>query len=212
MLYDGDIFEHNGNRFKVTFPPDWDRWAPWDEEDGHGPVSDWTTRAKRPGELILARDGCRYQYYDFAEACRIARRDGWGPGFYHQREERGANGLRRGYAQWYVGRQLHTYTGEWRDDEYLWDGAREAMRASYPSARAYAAAAAMADYDRLRQWCDDQWCYVGVVVELVDEEDEPVSCHGASLWGIESDAGDYLEEVARELADEVIADFRAVVS
>lgn len=53
--------------------------APWEEHDGHGPVSDWTSREKRPGELELCSDsrGGKKRYYDFAEACRIARRDGW---------------------------------------------------------------------------------------------------------------------------------------
>ena len=60
---------------------DMDHRSPWTEEDGHGPVSEWTTRAKLPGELVLNDDGNRQRsrrYYDFAEACRIARRAGWG--------------------------------------------------------------------------------------------------------------------------------------
>ena len=31
--------------------------APWEEHDGHGPVSEWTRRAKRPGEIVLVKDG-----------------------------------------------------------------------------------------------------------------------------------------------------------
>jgi hypothetical protein len=52
--------------------------APWDHECGHGPVTDWTTRAKQPGERVLIGDrrGAK-RYYDFAEAVRIAKRDGW---------------------------------------------------------------------------------------------------------------------------------------
>lgn len=45
--------------------------------DGHGPVTAWTTRSKHPGELVINKDRGRARYYDFAEACRIARRDGW---------------------------------------------------------------------------------------------------------------------------------------
>ena len=52
---------------------------PWKEHDGHGPVSDWTSRAKRPGERILAQDAGSYRYYDVEEATKIAKRDGWGP-------------------------------------------------------------------------------------------------------------------------------------
>lgn len=216
MLYDGDTFEHDGNTFKVTFPRDDYHGAPWDEEGGHGPVSEaprgrnyhgYTSKA--PGEMLLG-DGW---IYDFAEACRIARRDGWGPAFYQQIVETSANGLRRINAHWYIGRELHAFTSYWSDDlNPCYADARDAMRASYPSARAYAAAAAMADFDRLRRWCAGHWCYVGVVVELCDDEGETVGGYSASLWGIESDAGDYLEEVARELADEVIAGFRAIAS
>jgi hypothetical protein len=50
---------------------------PWKEHDGHGPVTDWTSRDKRPGEMVLNSDRHSKRYYDFAEAVRIARRDGW---------------------------------------------------------------------------------------------------------------------------------------
>ncbi len=72
-----DIIEHNGLRYKVTIERDDFIGAPWDECDGHGPVSEWTSRAKQAGELVLAQDRGSYRYYDFAEACRIALRDGW---------------------------------------------------------------------------------------------------------------------------------------
>lgn len=52
---------------------------PWKEHDGHGPVSDWTSRPKRPGERVLHTDGGSYRYYDVAEATKIAKRDSWGP-------------------------------------------------------------------------------------------------------------------------------------
>lgn len=57
---------------------DGDQDAPWDRECGHGPVSEWTTRAKQLGERVLVEDrrGAK-RYYDFAEAVRIAKRDGW---------------------------------------------------------------------------------------------------------------------------------------
>ena len=73
-----DTIEHNGLTFRVTKEHDHDAGAPWEREDGHGPVSDWTTRGKFPGELVINKDRGRFRYYDFAEACRIARRDGWG--------------------------------------------------------------------------------------------------------------------------------------
>jgi len=62
-------------RIEVTY--DESHGAPWEEEDGHGPVSDWTTRDKAPGERVLHEDGRHKRYYDVAEAMKIARRDGW---------------------------------------------------------------------------------------------------------------------------------------
>jgi hypothetical protein len=51
---------------------------PWNEHDGHGIVSEWTTRNKSAGELILHQDGRSKLFYDFAETMKIAKRDGWG--------------------------------------------------------------------------------------------------------------------------------------
>lgn len=150
-LYDGETIERDGVIYTVSIEGDDDSGTPWDNECGHGPVSDWTDRDKLPGELVLHSDGGWYRYYDYAEACRIARSDGWGISADPQRD------------------------GE--------------------TTRAYRARAAMADYDRLRQWCNDVWSYVGIIVTADDGR-------SASLWGIESDAGEYLVEVANELIDE----------
>jgi len=64
--------------FRVSFEEDTDSGEPWKECDGHGPVSDWVSRDKFPGEFVLngGRHGSK-RFYDYAEACRIARRDGW---------------------------------------------------------------------------------------------------------------------------------------
>ncbi len=145
--------------------------APWDSEDGHGPVSEWTTRAKRAGELVLAegrRDGAK-RYYDFAAACAEARRDGWGS---------------------------------------------EPFNIEGETPRQKAARAAMADFNRLKGWCDDKWGYIGVALFLLDgdgAECDPAKIANAepfgevphvALWGIESDAGDYFREVIAELTQQ----------
>ncbi len=62
---------------KIDFLPDSSHGAPWEECDGHGPVSEWTTRDNRPGERVLSSDRRSKRYYDFAEAVKIAKRDGW---------------------------------------------------------------------------------------------------------------------------------------
>lgn len=64
--------------FKVTVETDMHHGAPWEEEDGHGPVTGWERRDKLPSELVLCEDRGMRLFYDYAEACRIALRDGWG--------------------------------------------------------------------------------------------------------------------------------------
>jgi hypothetical protein len=61
----------------ATLHADDDCTPPWDREDGHGPVSDWTTRAKKPGERVLNRDHRSYRYYDFQAAVKQARAEEW---------------------------------------------------------------------------------------------------------------------------------------
>jgi len=61
----------------VRYDYDQDYGAPWENCDGHGPVSEWTSRDKAPGERILSEDRGSRRYYDYAEAMRIAKREGW---------------------------------------------------------------------------------------------------------------------------------------
>lgn len=50
------------------------------------------------------------------------------------------------------------------------------------------------------------WCYTGVCVQLIGPDGEPQGdAFDNALWGVES-CGDYWEEVARDLADEILAD------
>lgn len=164
QLYDDTTFTHRGYTFKVRFPHDEDHGAPWEECDGHGPVSDWTRRAKRPGERILIEDRESRRYYDVAEALQIARRD-------------------------------------------QWNTLSIPAPAGGETPRQQAARAVEADYEYLRRWCRDEWQYVGVVVCLCDDDGNADGGEGteASVWGIESDADDYLTETAYELADEIMA-------
>ena len=153
-------FTFDGAQFAVTIEQDCDCGNPWEEEDGHGPVSDWTRRSKLPGELVLGQDGAYKRFYDFAEACRIARRDGWDCAPYGQGSKRNR-----------------------------------------------ASRAAMSDLNRLRRFYEGDWCYVGLTVRLLDNDGDDLGIY-SSLYGIESDAGDYLDEVARELAEELLISVR----
>lgn len=68
---------------EVICEHDSDCEAPWEHCDGHGPVSDWTTRDKTPGERVLSSDRRSKRFYDFAEAVKLARKDGWDAAPYH---------------------------------------------------------------------------------------------------------------------------------
>jgi hypothetical protein len=152
--------EWEGWRIVATIHDDDHNPPPWKNEDGHGDVTEWTTRDKEPGELVLNEDGRSRRFYDFAGACRIARRDGWNA-------------------------EPYDVPGE--------------------TPRQRAAKAARADYERLRRWCNDDWRYVGVALQVWFEDVQLTDEYGAALWGIESDCGEYITETANELISEAMA-------
>jgi hypothetical protein len=147
-------FTRNGRSFTAEIHVDDSQDAPWDREDGHGPVriaqgsSCYSNRpTKRPGERFLTRDRRWGILYDWQAACKLARAEGW---------------------------TAEPYDAPGRIER-----------------------AVRADFERMRSFAVGDWCYVGVTVKPDDDEDaEP-----QSLWGIESDCDDYLQECARELAD-----------
>lgn len=74
-----ETFKHKGLHFSVETEHDTDMGPPWEEHDGHGVVSEWTTRPKRAGERVLCEDfWTRRRYYDIQASMAIAKRDGWG--------------------------------------------------------------------------------------------------------------------------------------
>jgi hypothetical protein len=156
--YHGETMTATVKGFTITarLEHDPDAGKPWKNCDAYGPVSDWTSRDKKPGERVLCSDRNSRRYYDWAEAIAIAKRDGWdappyGEGTAGQRAER----------------------------------------------------AVQADFERLRAWCNDEWYYVAVVLS-VSRNGIMLDRYAASLCGIESDSGEYLTEVANELADEAL--------
>lgn len=76
--------ELEGFTLKAYTQPDEGHEPPWEAEDGHGPVREarGTTYAsnmpaKGPSERPLVSERGWALYYDFAEACRIARAERW---------------------------------------------------------------------------------------------------------------------------------------
>ena len=76
IIHTEDFTTAKGTHYRVRVSYDDFADEPWDYCDGHGPVSNWTTRDKRAGELILAVNGRSKRLYNL-EAIKIAKRDGW---------------------------------------------------------------------------------------------------------------------------------------
>lgn len=161
-IYDGSIIQVSGFDFRVNIETDNDHGAPWEECDGHGPVTDWERRDKKPGELILNTDRGAKRFYDFSAAVKQARAEGWNAPPYD-------------------------VPGE--------------------TAGQRAAKAARADYEYLRRWCDNQWCYNVVTVTLADDGADDCGFFEV-LGGVEDGSPEYLQEAAEELAANVLANLR----
>lgn len=205
MIFDEEIIKKEGYVFKVFLPDDPDMDAPWDNADGHGPVSEWTRRDKRPGEWELNSDHGSKRFYDAQEANKIAKRDGWGlcdKALQELRERinrvrKEVPGAQPGY---------HRVILELLPEDQWREPTRGEIRAE----------AVRRDYEFLRGWCTDQWHYIGVCVMcLGKEEDDPDErvrldhFESKDLWGIEDNSDDYIEEVAHEHIDEFLAEFAA---
>lgn len=152
----------DGLTARVTIECDQGSGPPWKESDGHGPVSDWTTRDKRPGERVLCEDRHSKRFYDWATAIKEAKRDGWDAPPY----KTGTKG-------------------------------EQAERA------------VEADFQFLKDWCDDRWHYVVVCVELFDADGNESGSD--SLCGVEDNNGYDREQAAEMLNNLLEAHAREVV-
>jgi hypothetical protein len=90
---------------------------------------------------------------------------------------------------------------------YDWQAAMKLARTDWGfTTRKDAAKAVQQDFDRMCRWLNQDWGYIGIVVQMIDEDDNQLTGE-ASVWHVESD-GDYKHEVANELADEVAQQYR----
>lgn len=76
--YKTETIEQHGIAYKVQWFYDECHDAPWIEHDGHGIVSEWERRSKKPGELVLNSDRGLHRYYDFAASVEKAKAEQWG--------------------------------------------------------------------------------------------------------------------------------------
>jgi len=107
---------------------------------------------------------------------------------------------------WENGSRHHVFLYDWKGAIALakkdgWGASVESTAGLTPGR--IAELAVQADFNRMRGYINEDWRWIGVVVELLGEEDEVVDT--TSLWGIESDSNDYHQTVAFELADELLA-------
>lgn len=100
-----------GISFRVDWESDHDAGPPWSACDGHGEVSEWTSRDKLPGELVLAEHRGSKRFYDYAAAVRTARADRWG------HRECPANAT-RGQQAAFAARKDFEYLKGWCDDDW----------------------------------------------------------------------------------------------
>jgi hypothetical protein len=146
----------HGTRFKIELSYDDYFREPWKENDGHGEVSDWTTRDKRAGELVLWQDGRSKLFYDFAGAVRTAK------------------------AEWVSATDTET------------KGQR-------------AAAAAMQDYNYLRDFCRQEWWYCVLHVVLLNDDGSENPDYSEIIGGFEDGHGkkysQYVMDEAQGMAD-----------
>lgn len=211
-VFDGEVREltidGHTYRFRVNVEND-DKGAPWDEEAGHGPVSDWTTRDKRPGERVLSSDHGSKRFYDVAEANRIAKREGWGLS-----EAQRQALIARLAKDRVVRRPVGEATVSHRFGGLMLEHRRATETVTVPgrdpnkplSEGEVRAEAVRLDFEHLRRWAADQWNWVGVVVTLLGDDEDldglVANDYGHALWGIESDGDAYLEGMAIELMTE----------
>lgn len=174
-LDDGDTFELDGLSFRVSIQPDPDMGPPWEEHDGHGIVSEW----RRETEWHNAR-----ATFSKAPGERMLCRDGRSARFYDF-----AATMRKARKDgWGLGAEDITKL--------------RAKLGREPTGGDVTAAAVERDFQFLKDWCEDRWSWVYVQVTLLDLDGNETP-QSESLGGIESDAGDYLTEVAHDLAGQL---------
>lgn len=204
--------KHDGFTFTATIHHDDDTGEPWKEHDGHGPVSDWTRRDKLPCELILNDDRGSKRFYNFQEACAIARRDQWGwlPAKLTIERDEPSKGDSTACGGRATCGDFSAYDAENFNKAIA--SVYEQVRKFY-GAREVAARAARRDFEVLQAWCDDQWSWAGVSVTVSRNGVQLVEDYEHALWGIEINYPDsdnsYLVEVANDLAGEALETAKA---
>ena len=120
-----ETFLHEGREYVLRVYEDHDIEEPWNHDDGHGVVSEWTVREKRPGERVLNVDNVDKglkRYYDIEASTEIALKDNWGcsPEYMDSlRRTRGREPTRREIAAKAVEQDFDRLRA-WCNDDWVW--------------------------------------------------------------------------------------------
>lgn len=175
----GDTFSRGDLAFRFFTEHDIDDTPPWDREGGHGPVTRWI---HTDGWWSDAGDGYRPERAGNLVLCRSNKR----VRFY-------------GFA----GAMRIAKRDGWCLSDL--DIARLRDKLGHdPEPGEIREAAVRADFERLRDWCEDRWGYLTVGVRLLDVNGYHTD-EVEYLDGVESDSGDHLIAVANGLAEDIIA-------
>jgi len=150
-IYDGDTINHNGRDYKITFEPDYNTGAPWEEYDGIGIIRERRARyngdgyEKSPGERILHDNNGYVWTYDWQATVQKAKREGWGCDVEQLTKRLGRTPTRGEVIQKAVERDFKFCRGYLRGDWYYIDicvedvetGEREYLGGVESSDRAY---------------------------------------------------------------------------
>lgn len=176
MIEDSREIERAGRTYVVRIVRDENADAPWENSDGHGPVSAERHGPKAPGEWLLCggRQSYSKRYYDAQAAMAQARRDSWGlaPAQLSALTDKLGRAPTRGDICAEAVRLDFEYLRAWLRDEWWYVGVVVTLR-------------------------DEHCCNSERACMRHSHLTE-------SLWGIESNAGDeYLQEVTDELIAEL---------
>ena len=193
--------DYKGYTITISVRDDEGHDAPWDDDDSHGPVSEWRPRdSKRPGEVVLHSDRNSCRFYDWQEAVKIAKRDGWG--FLPGKLDTGRDNPDT-LAGWARCGSYYAHSDE---------NFNRAVESVYAQHRAtmteklYAEGAVKKDFEYLRGWCNDEWHYVGYTASITDEDGNSVK-YSDSCWGFDDE--EYMLEEAFDNATSEIDDIEA---
>lgn len=155
--YETKTVEQNGVTYRVDWYYDNDADPPWEECDGHGFVSEWTTRDKKPGERVLCQDRGPKRYYNIQASQELALKEGWGVADPKgkTKKQTAAEAVERDYQ----------YLRAWCDDKWFYCGIVVTEQRIDADGYIYDGF----DASMWRIESDSEWYHESVIRDLIDE-------------------------------------------